>query len=118
MTKDTINIQPKVSNIPNLVGYELSKIFVQNVSKQYLGDATLQSGVLKFVSGMAIDKIVPSSKGMTGKAKDYLVAGFVLDGIEDLGIGVYNMITAGTINIPFVNNQTPKNNEFNFDYVI
>lgn len=104
----TIKLAPKVSNIPDLMGYEISKIATQKIAGQYLGDSTLQSGILKFIAGMGIEKAVPNQNGTLGEVKKYTVAGLVMDGTEDMTLGLLNLIGSNGINIPFL---TPRQDQ-------
>lgn len=74
-------------NLFDWVGVGISKRVTEIALTQVIGNGSLKSGALKIGGAYALDMVRPKG-GMTGKISEYVAAGLVVDGVEDLTLAL------------------------------
>jgi hypothetical protein len=75
-------------NLWDFLAIGVSKRITETTLTPMIGNGTLKSGGLKLAGAFVGDMLRPKGAGMLGKVSEYVVAGLVIDGVEDVTLAL------------------------------
>ena len=85
-------------NLWDFLAIGVSKRITETALTPVIGNGTLKSGGLKLAGAFVGDMVRPKGAGMVGKVSEYIVAGLVIDGVEDVTLALLGTNPFGLVN--------------------